>query len=380
MKIHILTGVSYPELHPRAFRAYELAKEFALQGDEVHVSVLTRVEEFDYEKLEKDCNIHIHLLDLYKRKKGEDGNQIVKSGQNGITHSAFRYYRLALEYFLSGRLFFYAPKIAQQILIDEDTDMFISLSTPFMDILAGAIYRRKHPLPHTCFIADSGDPFSGSEQYKHAFYMQNIERETYKEYNYITIPVETAKNAYLKVVEEDKIKIIPQGFNFADTPIARYKKNDILTFAYAGVFYQDIRNPEFLLQYLCEKQSAFRFLVFLRHRDVDIDQMIDKYKSKLGERLEVRYGVERKELIYELSKCDFLVNVGNNNTTQLPSKLIDYGITKRPVIHCTKDNFDEKEFERFMQLDFADVGPIDIEEYNIKHITRKFKELTIRKL
>ena len=35
MKIAILTAVFHPELHPRAFRAYELAKEYAIQGHDV---------------------------------------------------------------------------------------------------------------------------------------------------------------------------------------------------------------------------------------------------------------------------------------------------------------------------------------------------------
>ena len=65
MKINILTAVFYPEIHPRAFRAYELAKEFAAQGHKVQILLLTRVLDFDYISLEKELGVKVHLLDFY---------------------------------------------------------------------------------------------------------------------------------------------------------------------------------------------------------------------------------------------------------------------------------------------------------------------------
>ena len=53
MKIHILTACFYPELHPRAFRAFELARELVRQGDEVHVSILTKVKGVDYQAMQQ---------------------------------------------------------------------------------------------------------------------------------------------------------------------------------------------------------------------------------------------------------------------------------------------------------------------------------------
>ena len=102
---------------------------------------------------------------------------------------------------------------------------------------------------------------------------------------------------------------------------------------------------------------------------------MDKYRGLLGSKLQIQYGVERAKLIYELSQCDFLVNVGNNNSTQLPSKLIDYGITKRPVFHCTADHFDQKVFEQFLAGDYSAAIPIDIAPYAITTIAQQFKKL-----
>jgi hypothetical protein len=244
-----------------------------------------------------------------------------------------------------------------------------------MDVLAGALYRRKYGLNNTIFIADSGDPFSGSQQTKRAIYMRWLEKWVYRFYDFLTIPTEGAIPAYNKVIEREKIRIIPQGFDFGATPIQEYKKNAVPTFAYAGVFYKDIRNPEFLLHYLAEQRTDFRFYIYLRHQDAETETILNRYRPILSERLIVKYGIERKQLISELSTYDFLVNVGNNNSTQLPSKLIDYGITRRPVFHCTADHLDKKMWEEFMQGDFHQAREIDIAPYAIETIVKQLKAL-----
>ena len=228
---------------------------------------------------------------------------------------------------------------------------------------------------NTIFIADSGDPFSGSQQTKRAIYMRWLEKWVYRFYDFLTIPTEGAIPAYNKVIEREKIRIIPQGFDFGATPIQEYKKNAVPTFAYAGVFYKDIRNPEFLLHYLAEQRTDFRFYIYLRHQDAETETILNRYRPILSERLIVKYGIERKQLISELSTYDFLVNVGNNNSTQLPSKLIDYGISRRPVFHCTANHFDKKMWEEFIQGDFHHAQEIDIAPYAIETIVKQLKAL-----
>lgn len=376
MKIHILTACFYPELHPRAFRAFELARELVRQGDEVHVSILTKVEGVDYQAMQQEYGFHIHIIELYTRQLGQtDQTGLSFTSVNPVKQKFYSIYRWLLEYLLAGNLFRYAPKIAKELTIAPDTDLFISLSTPFMDIYAGALYRQKHHLPNTLFIADSGDPFSGSQQTKRAIYMRWLEKWVYRFYDFLTIPTEGAIPAYNKVIEREKIRIIPQGFDFGTTPIQEYKKNAVPTFAYAGVFYKDIRNPEFLLHYLAEQRTDFRFYIYLRHQDAETETILNRYRPVLSERLIVKYGIERKQLISELSTYDFLVNVGNNNSTQLPSKLIDYGISRRPVFHCTANHFDKKMWEEFIQGDFHHAQEIDIAPYAIEAIVKQLKAL-----
>ena len=374
MKIHILTGVFFPELHPRAFRAHELAKEFSKQGHNVTVSILTTVKGFDYENLAKDESIQINLLNLYTAEPNSNKRQVFSS-KNSVLIWLYRIYRLCIGYFIAGNLLTNSRKISRKLKIESDCDLMISLSTPFMNLYGTALYRKKHNNQHTVFVADSGDPFYYSQQAKHAFYFRWLEKWVYKYFDFLAIPTENAIPAYGKLLKSNKIKIIPQGFDFNAVQLVDKVNNERVTFAFAGVFYQDIRNPEFLLKYLSELDSDFMFKVYLRYNDPQITVILDKYQKMLGNKLEINYGVSREKLIYELSSCDFLINIGNTTSTQLPSKLIDYGITKRPFYSCIKSTFDKEMFEQFLKRDYSSFKPLDISKYSINVVTSQFLSL-----
>lgn len=376
MKIAILTAVFHPELHPRAFRAYELAKEFAKQGHEVEVFLLTRIKGFDYKQLSRELHIKIALFPLYTRELGAQ-NAFQKT--NPILQWIHRGYRWMLEYFLAGNLFSYSTRIAQSLKQEmKEQDMVIALSTPFMDLLGLAKYIHQQPqstTQKTVFIADSGDPFYYSQQTKRALYFKWIEKWVYRHFDYLTIPTSDAIPAYIPLIPKEKIQIIPQAFNMRNVQLAPTPTGDVPTFAYAGVFYQDIRNPEFLFQHLCTLTEDFLFHVYLRHRDPYTTSLLNRYQQILGEKLVVHYSIKRTELLYQLSQCHFLINISNTTTTQLPSKLIDYGITQRPIYSFDKQSFEPQVFELFMHGDYSNAMAIDIHPYDIEVVTQQFLDL-----
>lgn len=56
-KILIVTKFFHPDITPRAFRAFELAKEFWRQGH--NVTVMTTIRDYDYSQIEQDYNLTI---------------------------------------------------------------------------------------------------------------------------------------------------------------------------------------------------------------------------------------------------------------------------------------------------------------------------------
>jgi hypothetical protein len=372
MKILILTSNFYPELHPRAFRANELALDFVKKGHSVKVLNLRTIVDFNYNEYSKKTNIEIINLNLYKQENKI--NQVSKS-KNNLFLVVKKYFRIILDYFIAGNLFFYSGKIKSQFKNANNIDLIISLSNPFMNHYAVSLAKIKYKLNNPVFIADSGDPFYGSQQNLRAPYFSFLERNTYKQFDYISIPAKESVSAYINLISIKKIKIIPQGFNLKKVKLHDYKKTKTHTFAYCGVFYKDIRNPNFFLDYLISLELDFRFDIYLRHEDSNITNLLSKHKIVLKEKLNIIYGTDRDVLLTKLSSVDFLVNIDNTTTNQIPSKLIDYAITKRPIFSCNSSNFDEMKFHNFLQGDYSKSLEIDLSQYDITGITTKFINL-----
>ena len=155
--------------------------------------------------------------------------------------------------------------------------------------------------------------------------------------------------------------------------LAKYEQNNVPTFAYSGVVYKNLRDPNRFLEYLSSLSSDFKFVVYTASYP-----FFYKYKEKLGDKLEIRERITRDKLLYELSKMDFLINIANLFGVQQPSKLIDYALTKRPILEISS-NFNTKEmsaFNDFFKQDYRKqlvVGNVD--KYNIKTIVNNIESL-----
>lgn len=373
MKILILTGHFYPEIHPRAFRAKELACNLAIKGHNVKVCTLRTIVDFDYKQYEKENNISIQRLNLYSQT---GISQNIKSVTSPFNNRIFKLYRFLIDYFIAGSLFINAIRIKKKLKLSKDLDLVISLSTPFMNHMAMALIRKSTKNLKARFIADSGDPFYKSQQTKRAPYFYFIEKRIYKQYDYLTVPAEASIAAYKGLIASSKIRIIPQGFNLDNIKLAPFKRTKIVTFAYSGVFYSDIRNPKFLLDFLSKLTMDFRFEIYLRYKDQSISKLLSQYPNLLENKLAVTYAINRDDLLYNLSAVDFLINIDNTTTTQIPSKLIDYAITKRPIFTCNSSNFSEEVFMKFLNRDYSESFKIVLNSYDINHISKKFLELS----
>ena len=374
MKILILTGHFFPELHPRAFRAAELANEFARRDHDVTVALLRTIAHHSYEQYTQKYNVKFQKLNIYKQV---GGSRIFSNNYRFHWQAVlYKVYRYLLEYFMDGSLFINAKKIAKRISIRNDVDFVISLSTPFMNHLAIANYRKAFPHSNTIFVADSGDPFYRSQQTSRAPYFFYIEKYIYRAFDYLAVPSSKSIPAYIGMIDPSKLRVIPQGFNLSMVKLNEYTPSQIMNFAFCGVFYDDIRNPQFLLEYLLKVDSKYFFHIFLRHEDPVVSKMLAPYVSQMKNKIKIYYGVNRDDLLLTLSTMDFLINIDNLTTTQVPSKLIDYAIVKRPILSFNVNTFSSEKFNRFLERDYTDSLVIDVTPYDIKNVAAQFIDLT----
>jgi hypothetical protein len=363
-KILIVCKSFYPEITPRSFRATELAKGFVEQGHKV--TVLTQQqEEKEYAHLKYRNKIKIKYFGKlnYPEIKINYKNKLCHYFSRGLK----RLLKLLFEYPDIELIF----KVKKTLLVEKEYDLLISIAVPYPIHWGVALARTKNNIIATKWVADCGDPYMGAktDSFKKIWYFSYIEKWFMNKANFISIPIYSAKEGYYPQYHH-KIKTIPQGFDFDDVKVSNYIKNEIPTFAYAGSFIPGRRDPSAFLTYLKSLEFNFTFIIYTMH-----DRYFHKFKDSLGKKLLIRNYVPRLELLYQLSKMDFLVNFDNNTSVQSPSKLIDYNLTKRPILNISK-TLDVEIIKEFLLGNYRHKYLIDnISQYEIINITNQFLNL-----
>lgn len=365
MKITIVAQHIFPKQTPRANRATELAKEFSKQGHEV--TLLSTLGKYDYRAFESQYNLKVRPIKL--------------SWQLGVNHSDVKINRTlidkVLERLFSWRFQFplmeYREAVARA-LKHNPCDLLISVADPHHIHWGCAKLKKENRIEFPkVWIADCGDPFMNNgnstkapESYK------KYEVESFQSCDAITVPIADAKGGYYPEFA-DKIHVIPQGFPFSlDKKPATIEKREIPQFAYAGVFYEDIRNPIHLINYLAEQTLPFKLIIYTQFKGF-VQSIIGPIKDKV----EIKQAIPRSELLSELEKMDFLLNLENHNSPhQLPSKLIDYAICARPILSINPQKIDKAKVAEFLSGDYSQELKIsNLADYHIESVAKKFLNL-----
>lgn len=360
MKILIVSGAFYPGISPRSFRTTELVKELVRRGNDVTLYI----PETDYD--------YSDFLDLYPitikfyRKRAKDR----LAGKPDIFSRVIR--RFLDQYFSYPNITIVNRLHSELKKIKIQYDLLITIVVPHqINWAVGKIYGKGGKLAKT-WIADCGDPFMlmGNVSHYYPFYFKYIEKKWCRLCDYIACPIEGAINGYYPEFH-NKVKVIPQAFNFDEVVLKEYKPHDVPTFAYSGNFVKGVCDPRTLLKFLSEKNIDFKFYIYTRQQE-----FVSPFKEKLGERLIINPFIPRLELIKELSTMDFLVNFKLNNTVQASSKVIDYSLTKRPILYVSYENMDECLVDQFLRGDYSGRQVLnDISKYDIHNVAQQFLDL-----
>lgn len=358
----LICSVSYfPKISPRSFRATELSKELARQGHSV--TVLTNKRDYNYESFEKEHNIRVEDFVFSKWHEMKNQNLIIKVVRV-LLQSLFIYPDIRLTVLLK-----------KALKTHSHYDLLISIAVPYPVHWGVALAQKNNPNLCSTWVADCGDPFLGNKEQriKYPFYFRFVENWFCKKPNYITIPIIEAKKAYPSICQ-DKIRIIPQGFKFEKQEniesISQCEKT--INFAYAGALSSSFRNPSEFLEYLCSKKEInFKFIIYTNSKS-----LIDPFIKRLGNKIDVRDYIPREELINELKKMDFVVNIENKNSVQSPSKLIDYAICGKPILSIKPFHLNKKIVNEFLARNYSNKYIIEnIEQYNIENVVTQFLSL-----
>lgn len=367
MKIVIISGTMFPHISARSFRTTELAKGFAKLGHDV--TLYTILGKYDYSKFEAEYPT-LHIKSLGKSRFGNpDSDGFLKKNifQRILTrllYNVIDYPRC--EYFF---------KTIKALRSESDFDYLITIAHPYGTHWGAAYYKKRHlkNLKFKYWASDCGDPFMGNPHAKRwKIFQKPLEEFWGRMTDSIVIPVENGKDAYYEEAKK-KISVIPQSVDLGSFELAEYKKNAIPTFFYSGAVYPDMRDPRKFLEYLSTQDYDFKFIVY-----VPSEAVFGEFKDLLGDKLEIRKYIPRYDLVKVMSSMDFLININNNSSVQTPSKLIDYSISKRPILNISTSFTDEEKenFESFIKSDYSAQYKVrNIEQYDSKNVCTKFINL-----
>jgi hypothetical protein len=362
LKILIVSRFFYPENTPRAFRTTELARYFHKLGHEVVVYVPNVASRGNTFKQQFEFEIRDLGTLVWKEPKLSPPLLMMKRIRKRMLNLFFQYPDI--------ELMFKVPKALKGV---NGFDLLISVAMPHsIHWGISKVWNERKPMAKV-WVADCGDPFMGQENdtFKAPFYFSLLEKSWCRKANFITVPVEGAIQAYYPEFH-DKIRVIPQGFDFNALKMGRESvNNSIPVFGYAGVFIPGMRDPKEFVQYIQTLDQPFEFHVYTKTPGA-----IQKHILPDEHRIIVHQVAPREEVLRHLATMNFVVNFENVGSRQLPSKLIDYGIIQRPVLSVKTGELDQSAVLSFLDGDYTkqlDLGNLD--KYRIENVANQFLQL-----
>lgn len=219
-------------------------------------------------------------------------------------------------------------------------DKIITVSRPFSSSLISLFLNYQKTKRHLDYL----DPFSFSDPHvnNNVFYRkinQKFEKYIFEQFDTISVLNEQIKNELIKIHSkfENKIIIIP---NICNLKSIKFNKSDIvknketIDIVYCGSINALIRNPKFffdLFKKLNELEPLLKLHIY--GEILNCDTILHEHNELLNRSIFL-YGEVKKEIaVKKCLEADFLLNLGNNNIFQEPSKIIEYISYSKPILN-----------------------------------------------
>lgn len=249
--------------------------------------------------------------------------------------------------------YFPALKMAKQLIKSQNISHFITCSVPFTPHLVGIEINKMYPEKH--WVVDISDPFCFDTYLTNnrALYAKlnfSAERSVFRKSNSISILTKVQKDKYAEYFPEsvDKMFVNP---NILSNDITLVQENSGTIFnaeaktrlVFIGTLVPGIRTPDRLLEVFSSLVSRGECQNLELHLFGKFDYCKDAfapYGSLLGKTIFLHGAVPRSTALQAMKDADFLVNIGNNNPYQEPSKVVEYASTGKPIINvmCIRED------------------------------------------
>jgi hypothetical protein len=366
MKILIISHAYHPTVSPRAIRWTHIAEEWVRKGHEVDVVAawqpgLAGAEELNGVGIRR---VGKAMSELWRDRFKETNKRPVPS-EDQISPRKQTYFvknlkktSVALLMWIrrhtwkklwwpdsSCLWYFPARKKAGQLSLRKKYDTLISVSLPFTGHLVALHLQKK--VPASRWIADSGDPFcflDKPEANNRTLYSKknySVEKKVFDCADAITVTTRETSQCYANIFPEyqNKIHVIPPllaSSTATETEGTLSTGKAAIRLVYIGRLYRENRNPDFLLalfhRLLASDRSDPLELHFFGSIN-DCRDVIEPYKALYNNKIYLHGSVSHTTALRAMGEADILVNIGNANPHQLPSKVVEYAATGKPILN-----------------------------------------------
>lgn len=365
-KFLIVTYFYAPNISARAFRWSALAEQWAAQGHQVdvvcgwepglaHEETLrgVRVHRVNFMLTEK---LRGSLKTVDTRGKSQSSESVrplngawVKGKVAAIARWAFHNVYKKL-YWPDGGFLWRGPALQRALTLaaDEQHETLISVSPHFTAHLVGvAIHRR---FPQMRWLVDIGDPFSFLDVESHnnrllyGVLNSRVERNIFHQADIISVTTQPTRDTYARLFPESasKTHIIPPMLSIpevSENGQRIFPQDDKIRLVFVGVLYTSIRPPDFLLKLFGTLQTSLLAERLELHFFGDARQVyvaFQPYNDLLNRKIFLHGTVSRDQVTQAMYEANVLVNIGNKTFYQLPSKVVEYAHTGKPILNIAQ--------------------------------------------
>ena len=342
-KILLVTHQYIPHLSPRTTRWKLVVDHLVNKGHEV--TVVTGTKQLDEEK---------NIIYVGNKSSSSVVSQM-REKSNNLSESSYlkkifymilkKIYRFIIKTFAwpDYSMFWLFSIYRSRKNFNIDYDLIISVSLPFSSHIAAYIINKKNKKE---WVMDIGDPYTlkkdapENNRILYGFLNRYYENKFYSLANKIIFTHEGARSVHLDYFDIDIEK------TFLGNPISNFNEEIFRTsleynynslpirFGYFGVFTKGVRSPKNFMKFFKDtKEIQFHWYV-----NDDSKNEIAVHSSESDS---IFHSIVDREEALKIMADSFhcLISIGNLNTTQIPSKVIEYISTGKPVIHfCEVEN------------------------------------------
>ncbi|MDB5121061.1 MAG: hypothetical protein JWN56_2279 [Sphingobacteriales bacterium] len=352
LKVLLISYDFYPDTTPNTFRWFNVLKAWSAEGIQVFVLSNRKLGTAKYEeingiKIYRTNEWFIGSLKHHFKKKSTTKVPQQKKTVSSISFTTIIrsiYDRTwAKVYWPDFAVLWYFSTLSQarRIIKNEGINKIITVSWPFTGHLIG--FKLKKEFPNVFWLADTIDPFCYHDAVnnKKLYAKLNIlmEKKVFGRADSLSVLTDKIKDKYISYFPEVEKKMhvnnnlfIPTKFNFNKVPEGSCK----FRLVFLGSLIENVRTPKNLLflfnRLITEKinhQLELHFYGDINSNPNDFNE----YSHEIGKSIFLHGKINRDKVNDVIRDADALINIGNDNEFQEPSKVIEYMYSGKHIIN-----------------------------------------------